>query len=590
MLFPYKSRLRHWWNAFQFPAATNDCLLPGATWSRRQIRIAWAVLIAAALCVLAPNLSYPLIKPDETRYAQIALEMNASRDWVTPTLDAKAYLDKPPLMYWFTALSFSLFGTHESAARLPSLLSALLTVVVTFALGSKIVGRRAAWLSALSLVLCGGFVLAGRFLILDSLLTFFTTLCLLSGYLAVREPNHRWAWWMLSGIACAFGVLTKGPVALVLCAPPLVVIGWLRGDQTRTRAIHWAAFVVPMVMVCVPWYIAVIKFNPEFIDYFFWEHNFKRFTQGSNHQQPFWFYIPVVFAGMFPASLLLPSVAYFLASRSDRKRSLRSKDLGFLFCGVVWILGFFSIASCKLPTYILPAFPLMCLMLGVMLDRTVIHPEVPNRLTSQLRPFPQRASMTLTVCALVMIGIDVWLEGIGPTSIVMTLCCLVVGGLVLRWWNQRIAFSTRAWSATAALGITLLTFASAQLLPAIATSRSLYVRAAHAAESHPDTVVVFFGSTAHAAQMEFEPGRVVYFSNQLRDEFAGFIANLPEAIIVTGDKNIDSMRKAVSLSHKIDSFPLHKQVFLAKRFRSVPSIVPSTTPVSVASVHAERQR
>ncbi|MCA9135786.1 MAG: glycosyltransferase family 39 protein, partial [Planctomycetales bacterium] len=384
MLFPYKSNLRHWWNTFQFPAATHDCVAPQAAWSVRQNRLAWIALVAMALCVLAPNLSYPLINPDETRYAQIAIEMNASRDWVTPTLDAKPYLDKPPLMYWLTAISFKLFGTQEFAARIPSLISALLTVAVTFALGSRIVGRKAAWLGAMSLVLCGGFVLAGRFLILDPLLTFFTTLCLLTGYIAVREQQHRWAWWMMSGIACALGVLTKGPVALVLCAPPLVVNGWIRGDQSRTRPIQWAAFVVPMIMVCVPWYIAVIKFNPEFVDYFFWEHNFKRFTEGSNHQQPFWFYIPVVFAGMFPASLLLPWVGIFLASRSERKRRLRSKDLGFLFCGAAWILAFFSIASCKLPTYILPAFPLMCLILGAMVNRTVMQPELANRLTDQL--------------------------------------------------------------------------------------------------------------------------------------------------------------------------------------------------------------
>ncbi|MCA9140802.1 MAG: hypothetical protein KDB00_28715, partial [Planctomycetales bacterium] len=199
---------------------------------------------------------------------------------------------------------------------------------------------------------------------------------------------------------------------------------------------------------------------------------------------------------------------------------------------------------------------------------------------------PQRASMTLVVCCLVMVGVDVWLVGVGPSSVVATLCCVAVGGFVVKLWNHRLAFSPRAWSATAGLGVAVLTFASAQLLPTIATTRSLYVKASTVAADHPDTIVVFFGSTTHAAQMQFEPGRVVYYPNELRNEFAGFIAGVPEAIVVTGKKNIDSAKHAIASTHELDSFPLHNQLFLAKRIGPAPL----STPVSMASVKAERQR
>ena len=586
MIFPYKSQLRSWWNTTQFPADAYDSVSSNVPWSRGQTFSAWAVLITASLCVLLPNLSYPLIEPDETRYAQIAIEMNASGDWITPTLDGRPYLDKPPLMYWLTALSFRVFGIQEVAARLPSLFAALMTIVITFELGSRIVGMRAAWLGAVSLVLCGGFVLAGRFLILDALLAFFTTLCLFSGYIAVRGHEHRWEWWMVSGVACAMGVLTKGPIALILCAPPLIVNGWLRADHTRTRVSHWAAFVIPMILVCVPWYIAVIKFNPGFIDYFFWEHNLKRFTEGMNHQQPFWFYLPIVFVCMFPASLLLPSVILFLASRSNRNRQLRSKDLGFLFCGSTWILLFFSLASCKLPTYILPAIPLICLMLGVMVHRTVLRCESAGGITSYLKPFPRRASLILLISCLVVAGVDVWLVGLSAGSVTAIVVCLLSVGVVLRFWNRPIAVSIDAWAVTGFLALALLAFASVQLLPTIATSRSLYTKTSRATANSPDTLIVFYMVKPHGVQLQIDPKRVVYFPKERRDEFVAFVAGLPDAIVITADETIDATRAAISSTHELASSPDDEHLYFANRIK----LMTMSATQAFASTKAEEHR
>lgn len=565
MIFPYKSQLRRWYNTTHFPIESFTSVDDRLAWSRRETAIAWITLIVVSVCVLVPNLSYPLIEPDETRYAQIAIEMNQSRDWVTPTLDGIPYLDKPPLVYWITAASFRWFGVHEAAARLPSMMSALFTIIIAFSLGSKIVGRRSAWLGAMSLVLCGGFILAGRFLILDSMLTFFTTLCLLSGYTAVRHGDHRWAWWMLSGVACALGVLTKGPVALVLCAPPLAVSGWLRADKTRVRALHWAAFVVPMIAVCVPWYVAVMKLNPQFGEHFFGEHNWQRFTKGSNHPQPFWFYVPILFAGMFPASLLLPSVGVFLASRSEHKRRLRSKDLGFLFCASTWILAFFSVASCKLPTYILPAIPMIGLMLGVMIDQTVLRPERPNRITNFLRPFPQRASSILVLAALAVGGVDVWFTGWSWITTGVVVACIAVTAVIVSYWNRSIAFARPGWSATMALAVAVLTLASTRLLPSIATSRSLYAKAAQAAEMHPDATIVFLIENSHSVQMQLDPNRVVYFSKQMRDDFVCFMDSMPDTIIVTDDQTIDVTADSIGSTHELLNLYGHQHLYLAKR-------------------------
>jgi dolichol-phosphate mannosyltransferase len=590
MIVPYKSQLRTWWNNHLFPAETYASDSTSPNWSRRQGQAAWVILFAASLCVLLPNLAYPLIEPDETRYAEIAIGMNSSRDWVNPMLDGQPYLDKPPLMYWLTAFSFKVFGTNEIAARLPSLCAALLTIASCFLLGNRIVGQRAAWLGSMSLALCGGFVLAGRFLILDSLLALFTTLCFFAGYIAVREQHHRWAWWMVSGIACALGVLTKGPVALVLCAPPLIVNGWLRADQTRTRVLHWVAFVVPMILVCVPWYVAVMKFNPQFVDYFFWEHNFKRFTEGSNHQQPFWFYVPVLFASMFPASLLLPSLGWFVVTQSNRKRRVRSKDLGFLFCGSAWVLLFFSIASCKLPTYILPSIPLIALMMGVMIDRIVLRSAAAGGVTKHLRPFPQRASLILVVSAIVILAVDAWFGGVSWSVFPAFSVCLVMIAVIACSWNRPITMTPTAWATTGGVAVAVLTLASAELLPTIATSRSLYEKTSRVLQAHPDAFIVFFGEKPHGVELQIDRERVTYFPRELRDEFYGFLTTSPDTIVVTGVKEAAETRTAVAATHRLSGSADDKHLYFAERIDRAKLIGNVQRDMRVGTAEVEERR
>ncbi|MDA8745710.1 glycosyltransferase family 39 protein [Rubripirellula amarantea] len=527
-------------------------------------------LFIASSLVMLPNLSYPLMDPDETRYAQIALEMVQSRDWITPTLQGDAYLDKPPLMYWLTAASFNLWGQSETAARLPSVIAALTTVMLTFVLGRRLVGSRAAWLGSCALILCGGFVLAGRFLILDSMLSLFVLTCLLTGYIAVRESNHRWAWWIASGVACALGVLTKGPVALVLCAPPLVMSGWLRNDQTRVRLFHWAAFAVPMALVCVPWYVAVWKLNSNFGDYFFLEHNLKRFTEGSNHEQPFWFYLPVLFAGMFPASLLLPSLAVFLVSRSDRKRLLRSQDLGFVFCSSVWILFFFSIARCKLPTYILPAIPLICLLLGSMLHHTVFNSKLQNRITQFLKPFPKRSNLILVVACLIILGVDFWLTNQGLSgrvsgvSMAVLLVCIVIVLTTVARWKRSDCETHRSWAMTALIAVALLAFSASWFLPRLATRLSVYAHTEKIIEQSPGTPIVFYGERPHAASLRMSSDGVVYFPLERDADFAYFVKSHGQVLVIMHRSQVAETSCMIQATHQLSSTGTHRHLFWAK--------------------------
>ena len=62
-----------------------------------------------------------LIGADEPRYAQVAREMLARHDWVTPVLYGHPWLEKPPLYYWCAMLAYKgAGGVTDWAARLPS--------------------------------------------------------------------------------------------------------------------------------------------------------------------------------------------------------------------------------------------------------------------------------------------------------------------------------------------------------------------------------------------------------------------------------------------------------------------------------------
>jgi 4-amino-4-deoxy-L-arabinose transferase-like glycosyltransferase len=309
-------------------------------------------------------MSFCLFEPDEGRYAEIPREMLERGEWVVPLLQGEPYLDKPPLLYWLVAASYRIFGIHDWAARLIPALAVHATVLLTYALGRHLLGERSAFWGALFLALAPGFVGMGRLLILDGLLTLWVTLSLLAAFLAIRGERLHHGYWLLSALACGLGVLTKGPVAIVLLVPALVAYRWLTSSSWRLGVSAWLRFAAVVLAVALPWYIAVCAQLPHFARYFLWEHNVVRFLTPFDHLRPIWFYGPVLLFGLLPATLLAWPCIRILCASDDESRSQRTPELGYLMLAGGWCVLFFSLSGCKLPTYILPAFPPLALVLG----------------------------------------------------------------------------------------------------------------------------------------------------------------------------------------------------------------------------------
>ncbi|MCA9220196.1 MAG: glycosyltransferase family 39 protein, partial [Planctomycetales bacterium] len=512
------SFIRFWWTFALFPAdARVGKQSPSNTadmdWAPAQRRMMTALLAGMAAVMLFTNLNYELFEPDETRYAQISLEMYESGDWIVPTFRGEPFFDKPPLLYWLTTAAYSTFGVHEWTARLPSACAAFLTVMLLFVWGRRLLGDTAAWCGAAVLLLSAGFPVAGRFVVLDALLT----CCVAATFLATANAciHHRrsWLWFAVAGVTLALGVLTKGPLAMVLCLPPLIAYGWLyqRRDLIDLRVA--ALMVVPTLVMALPWFIAITGGEDEFAGHFFWKHNLVRFFNAFDHQEPWWFYLPVLLLGMFPCSLLFPGLGSYLFSRSAEQRQRRGAELGFFCLAVAWIVGFFSMSTCKLPTYILPALPPLSLILGKAFADTVLSTQA----ASWAKRFAERLANPLAtffvISAVAAIGANQVIGNRGAGAIVLA-ALVIAAAVALAWSPLRAAGrpTGQRWLALASLSLVLGVYLFDFVVPNFAAWRGSagHVANLRASLGEPDSVpVVYLNRSMKASGFYIQGGEVV---------------------------------------------------------------------------------
>jgi 4-amino-4-deoxy-L-arabinose transferase-like glycosyltransferase len=290
--------------------------------------------------------------PDEGRYVGVAWEMLRSGQWLTPTLDGLPFFHKPPLFYWITAGSMSLFGANEWAARAAPLLGAWLGGFSLYLFLRRWFGPRRAELTLVVLAVQPLFYVGSQFANLDMLVAGCITATVLCGAHAAlcveRGEPYRTALagaWALAAV----GVLAKGLIGLVI--PGAVLLLWLVALgrwRVLPRLLWWPGCLL-FAVIALPWFAAMQSRYPDFLDYFFVVQHFKRFaTGGFNNVEPFWFY-PVVLA-----LLSLPTLPW-LARLPHPLKADPVRLLMALWVAVVVL--FFSLPASKLLGYVLPAVP-----------------------------------------------------------------------------------------------------------------------------------------------------------------------------------------------------------------------------------------
>lgn len=333
-----------------------------------QIRRTALVLLAFAFAIVwFCNLDYrSLVRPDEGRYAEIAREMLSSNDWITPRLNGIKYFEKPPLQYWMTAAAYRIFGESEWTARLWTALAGFAGVLVAGLAGARLFGPAAGFNTAV--VLAGSLLYAGigHVNTLDMGVTFWLS-CALIGFMLAQEPGipvtQARRWMLASWAAIGFGFLSKGLIALLLPAMTLAIYIALERDFALLRRLHAGTGFVVFLAIALPWVIAVSIANPEFPAFFFVHEHFARFLTQEHHREgAWWYFIPILVAGLLPWTTMLGHAA-LRAWRTDATER-RFKVRRFLLIYVCTVFVFFSVSGSKLPSYILPLFPAAALLLG----------------------------------------------------------------------------------------------------------------------------------------------------------------------------------------------------------------------------------
>jgi len=323
---------------------------------------------------------FGLVGADEPRYAQVAREMLARHDWITPTLGAKPWLEKPPFYYWQAMLAYSIFGVSDWAARLPSSMDATFMVVAIYLFlkrfrpGFQIDG-------ALMTASAAGVIGFARAASTDMPLAAMFTIALLAWYAWYESGAKRFL--ALFYAFLALGALAKGPVAPFLAGAIVVVFAAVKHDHRLLLRSLWIPGMLLFCAIGLPWYIAVQVKTPEFFQVFIFQHNLARFgTNLYHHKEPFWYYVPVVLLGLIPWTVV---VAASLAENirvwwAEREQILGSEDALNVFL-VIWLIVpviFFSLSQSKLPGYIVPALPAGTLLLAEYVRRRVTDSESPS--------------------------------------------------------------------------------------------------------------------------------------------------------------------------------------------------------------------
>lgn len=339
------------------PLAAGNPRRSSFAWFLNALPVVWLLVWFAGLGIR------PLGEPDEGRYAEVAREMFATGNWVTPKLDGFNFFDKPVLHYWATSFFYTLFGVHEWTARLWVALTGLLAIVASGWAAGRLYDRRTGWITAAVLGSTLLFFAGARISTMDMSVAAFLFVAIALFMVSQFDPRaepYRVHLNLLGWACLALAVLSKGLIGLVLPALALLVfMCWERStDVLRRMTMGWGLVVV--VAISAPWFVEICRRHPDFFDYFFIREHFGRFLTGADdRRQSVWFFIGVVLLGLFPWVVFLP-----FGPAGWRKLCAAGRPERFLVCWIVVVLVFFSASHSKLPFYILPIFPGLAILIA----------------------------------------------------------------------------------------------------------------------------------------------------------------------------------------------------------------------------------
>lgn len=326
------------------------------------------LLMLSALLFLTNLGGYDLWPPDEPRFAQVAREMLQSDDYLVPRINGQPYTEKPPMLFWLTAMvSAPLGDVTEFSARLPLALGGILTVLLTYLLARDLYGTRVALWTGLMLITTHRFWWQARFGQIDMLMTAFLTAALLCFWHWHKRRQTR----ALAGfyLCIAAAVLTKGPPGLVFPLFMAIAFYWKRKGERK--GLHLILGTAMALVIAAAWLVPArmaisVESGMEAGDGIasnLFRQTIGRFFLGISHAQWPWFYVTNMPEDLLPWALFLPWTAYWLWQRRREGEEMR-----LLLCWTIPAFIFFSACIGKRSIYLLPLYP----VLAIILSRSIL--------------------------------------------------------------------------------------------------------------------------------------------------------------------------------------------------------------------------
>lgn len=489
----------------------------------------WIVFCIGLLACTSFIGLYPIYILDEARNSEAAREMLASGNYIVPFFNGQLRTDKPPLHYFFMIMGYKLFGVNALGARFFSGVFGALTILVTYWHIKK-------WQNQILAIFVGVVLLSALFFVQefhlavpDPYLIFFVTLSLFSFYNYYK--TMQWSWLLLFYASIALGVLTKGPIAIVL--PGLIVPVFLLFKKNfnwkSVSSLHPFLGFLLIVLIAGPWYYLVHEYTDgAWTKGFFLDHNLSRFGSEKEGHGGLFILTPLyVVLGLLPFSVFI--IQGFYGAWKVRKEN--DFVLFSLIVSAVTML-FFSISSTKLPNYPMPSYPFVAILIGFYLYKVLLA-EKKNKYISASLIFLMIVGVVLPVGGWIGLTVEKQLQSFRPLSLLLLLATL--SAIIGFYFYQKERFKHTFLSI--ACGWVLMAFSLFGIIYPSLTTLSPVVLAMEKIPA--DSEIVVFKRFDSAFPINFKRTFPVYDSVQ---QIKTYLEMHPEAYIITNTRDAENLR------------------------------------------------
>ncbi|MBI5399240.1 glycosyltransferase family 39 protein [Candidatus Saganbacteria bacterium] len=317
-----------------------------------------ALVLLAAFLYFFKLGSFSLYDAAETTYGEFIKQMWLTGDWLTLHYNGQIIFDKPPLFYWLANIAIMIFGFNEFAIRFWSAVCGVATVALTYFMARKFYNKKTGILSALVVMTALQFLVQSRIAEIDILLTLLLNGALFSFYFGYCTNDKKYYW--LSYLAMALALPTKGIIGVILPCFTIFLFLLFKKELKKLSDLSLLPGFLIITLIGLPWYvIEYLIHGQKFVDFalgFLFLARFQGVVAG--HPGPWYYYFLAIIIGFAPWSHFLP---YGLI-RNWRQR-LNAPEL-FMFCFIVPVFIVFSVAKTKLPSYLLPLYPFLAIIVG----------------------------------------------------------------------------------------------------------------------------------------------------------------------------------------------------------------------------------